>query len=282
MGSHEQTGIAGCFSVDEYERDVIRKHERTRKDKEDDRTRHLLTLGAQTGPVFLTYPAVRPRSTRSSAGPRAGPPLFDFTAGDGVQHTLWRLGGGDRDAVVAAFDRIPLLYIADGHHRAASAMRARQALRETAPGRRPDRGRRLPGRGLRPRPDAGPGLSPGRQGPGRPDAGRHSWPPSGPGPGRARQRLAGGPGRGVDVPRRPLACADPGSGAGRRDRRPIGSTSHACRPRSSSPCSGSATRGPTPGSTSSAGSAVRAPSSSGSTRGPEPWPSPSTRSTSGT
>src|ERR1700674_4193180 len=57
MGSHEQTGIAGCFSVDEYEHDVVRKHERTRKDKEDDRTRHVLTLRAQTGPVFLTYPA---------------------------------------------------------------------------------------------------------------------------------------------------------------------------------------------------------------------------------
>ncbi len=133
MGSHEQAGIAGCFSVDEYERDVVRKHERTRKDKEDDRTRHLLTLGAQTGPVFLTYPA-DPALDALVSRAASGAPLFDFTAVDGVQHTLWRLGAGEREAVVAAFDRIPLLYIADGHHRAASAMRARQALRETHPG----------------------------------------------------------------------------------------------------------------------------------------------------
>ena len=57
MGSHVQTGLAGCFSLDEYDRDIIKKHERTRRDKEDDRTRHMLALGAQTGPVFLTYRA---------------------------------------------------------------------------------------------------------------------------------------------------------------------------------------------------------------------------------
>jgi len=133
MGSHEQVGVAGCFSVDEYEADVVRKHERTRKDKEDDRTRHLLTLEAQTGPVFLTYRAAAPIDALVARAVTA-PPLFDFTAVDGVQHTLWRLGDGDRESVVAAFGRIPLLYIADGHHRAASAMRARQALRKADPG----------------------------------------------------------------------------------------------------------------------------------------------------
>ena len=127
MANHVQTGLAGCFSVDEYERNVIRKHERTRKDKEDDRTRHIIDLRAQTGPVFLTYPAsasvddVAARVTGSD-------PLFDFTAPDAVQHTVWRVPEGDVLALVEAFRVIPLLYIADGHHRAASAMRARQAL----------------------------------------------------------------------------------------------------------------------------------------------------------
>jgi uncharacterized protein (DUF1015 family) len=127
MGAHEQLGVAGCFSIDEYDRDIIKKHERTRRDKEDDRTRHMLTLGSQTGPVFLTY--------RASAGVNdlgrratAGTPLFDFTAVDGVQHTLWRVEGADRDGLVAAFSRIPSLYIADGHHRAASAARTRTEI----------------------------------------------------------------------------------------------------------------------------------------------------------
>jgi uncharacterized protein (DUF1015 family) len=133
MGSHEQSGIAGCFSVDEYERDIIRKHERTRKDKEDDRTRQIIALRAQTGPVFLTYPAAGDVDS-AVARAVAAPPLFDFSAPDGVQHTVWRVGDADRDALVAAFARIPYLYIADGHHRAASALRAREALRERAPG----------------------------------------------------------------------------------------------------------------------------------------------------
>jgi uncharacterized protein (DUF1015 family) len=132
MGSHVQVGIAGCFSVDEYEQDVIRKHERTRRDKEDDRTRHLLTLGAQTGPVFLTYPAATAIDALATRAIGAEP-LFDFEAADHVRHTMWRLGDSDREAVVAAFGQIPLLYIADGHHRAASAMRARAAVRERAP-----------------------------------------------------------------------------------------------------------------------------------------------------
>ena len=131
MGAHEQTGLAGCFSVDEYERDVIRKHERTRQDKEDDRTRHIVDLRAQTGPVFLTYPA---SATVDGAAARAavGASLFDFTARDGVRHTVWRVPDDDVGQLVDAFRAIPLLYIADGHHRAASAMRARQALAERA------------------------------------------------------------------------------------------------------------------------------------------------------
>jgi uncharacterized protein (DUF1015 family) len=129
MGSHEQTGVAGCFSVDEYERDVIKKHERTRRDKEDDRTRHMLELRAQTGVVFLTY--------KASAGVDAlaahvmsTAPLFDFTAPDDVHHTIWAAGGDETRLLQGLFANIPSLYIADGHHRAASAARARAELRQ--------------------------------------------------------------------------------------------------------------------------------------------------------
>jgi uncharacterized protein (DUF1015 family) len=131
MGGHEQTGVAACFSVDEYDRDVIKKHERTRRDKEDDRTRHILSLRAQTGPVFLTYRA----SSRVDAVVHrtidSKPPLFDFTAPDDVQHTIWRVEIRDEHDLITAFERIPALYIADGHHRAASAARAREQLRGT-------------------------------------------------------------------------------------------------------------------------------------------------------
>lgn len=129
MGTHEQTGIAACFSLDEYEQGTIVRHERTRKDKEDDRTRHLLELSAQTGPVFLTYPA-EPAIDAIAAAVTAGAPLIDFTADDGIRHTLWRVPDESSRRLVAAFERVPRLYIADGHHRAASAWRAKQALRE--------------------------------------------------------------------------------------------------------------------------------------------------------
>ena len=128
MGNHEQTGVAGCFSVDEYEADIIKKHERTRRDKEDDRTRHIVELRAQTGVVFLTYRAAPAVDTQAKTV-AAGEPLYDFTASDGVRHTIWRAGRDATDALVSAFRSIPALYIADGHHRAASAARARAELR---------------------------------------------------------------------------------------------------------------------------------------------------------
>jgi uncharacterized protein (DUF1015 family) len=127
MGSHEQTGIAGCFSVDEYQQDVVKKHERTRPDKEDDRTRHITALRAQTGVVFLTYRAA-PRVDGLMQQAASGTPLFDFTADDGVHHTIWAAPAGVTTQLVEAFSAIPALYIADGHHRAASAARARTAL----------------------------------------------------------------------------------------------------------------------------------------------------------
>jgi uncharacterized protein (DUF1015 family) len=128
-GGHEQTGVAACYSLDEYEQGLIKKHEHTRRDKEDDRTRHMIALRAQTGLVFLTYRA----SAEVDAIARrvcSAPPLYEFTAADGVTHALWRVERpDDASALAAAFGRLPALYIADGHHRAASAARARAVLR---------------------------------------------------------------------------------------------------------------------------------------------------------
>jgi uncharacterized protein (DUF1015 family) len=129
MAAHTQTGVAACFSIDEYEQDVIKKHERTRRDKEDDRTRHIVELGAQTGVVFLTYRA-RPEIGAVQETILSGAPLYDFTADDGVRHTVWRAGVDHTRDLVRAFGSVPALYIADGHHRAASAARARAQLRD--------------------------------------------------------------------------------------------------------------------------------------------------------
>jgi uncharacterized protein (DUF1015 family) len=134
MGSHEQTGLAGCFSVDEYDRGLIKKHEKTRKDKEDDRTRHITELRAQTGLVFLTYRATAAVNTVIRRTTAAAP-LYDLVAPDGVAHTIWRIGGADRDALVEAFAQLDSLYIADGHHRAASAARVRHSVPGTEAGR---------------------------------------------------------------------------------------------------------------------------------------------------
>ena len=136
MGGHEQTGVAACFSLEEYDRNIIKKHERTRRDKEDDRTRHMLALGAQTGPVFLTYHA----SHEINAIARrvaSCTPLYDFNADDGVRHTIWRAQPEETTWLVALFGRVPSVYIADGHHRAASAARARDEIRQSESSRHP-------------------------------------------------------------------------------------------------------------------------------------------------
>jgi uncharacterized protein (DUF1015 family) len=127
MGGREQTGIAGCFSVDEYEANLVKKHEKTRRDKEDDRTRHIVELRAQTGLVFLTFRGTMAIDEIVARACRR-PALYDFTAPDGVGHTVWPVTGSDRDDLVEAFRALDALYIADGHHRAASAARARQTL----------------------------------------------------------------------------------------------------------------------------------------------------------
>lgn len=132
MGEREQTGLVACCSVDEYDNDIIRKHERTRRDKEDDRTRHILTIRAQTGPVFLTYRADK-RVNTLLAPATLSEPLFDFVASDGIAHTIWRIPNQLNAQVSEAFAAVPLLYIADGHHRAKSASRAREAMQAENP-----------------------------------------------------------------------------------------------------------------------------------------------------
>ena len=129
---HVQTGIAGCFSLDEYDRGVVKRHEGTRREKEDDRTRHMLALRAQTGIVFLMYRSDRTIDTLLAAGAEATP-LLEVAADDGVTHTVWRLTAAAAAAAVEAFRALPAIYIADGHHRIASAARARAELADADP-----------------------------------------------------------------------------------------------------------------------------------------------------
>ncbi len=130
MGDHVQIGVVGCGSVDEYDQDLIKKHEKTRPDKEDDRTRHVLTLGAHVGPIFLTYRGTRRIDAAVDSVTSTEAPLYDFVAADGVAHTVWRVP--DSVELETAFREVPALYVADGHHRAASASRARATRREQA------------------------------------------------------------------------------------------------------------------------------------------------------
>jgi uncharacterized protein (DUF1015 family) len=127
MGNHSQVGLVAAASCEEYLHGIIKKHELTRFDKEDDRVRHIETLDSQTGPVFLTYRAIRELDDLF-ARKIADKPAIDFTAKDGVRHTSWVLSQpGDIAFVESAFNRIPALYIADGHHRSAAAARVYQS-----------------------------------------------------------------------------------------------------------------------------------------------------------
>jgi uncharacterized protein (DUF1015 family) len=127
MNGHVQSGIAACYSIDEYDRDLIKKHEKTRPDKEDDRTRHMLAIGAQTGPVFMTYRASKAVDAIVKRVAEQ-PALFDFTAADGVRHQVWQVPAAENQPLVDAFAKNDAHYIADGHHRAASAARTRRSL----------------------------------------------------------------------------------------------------------------------------------------------------------
>lgn len=120
MNGRKQTGVLGACSVQDYEDDIIRKHEKTRKVKEDDRTKLVDTLSAHTGPIFLTF-RDRPEIQTLIDETLATPPHFDFVADDGIAHRLWR--AKNPAAFEEEFGRVPLSYVADGHHRSASAWR---------------------------------------------------------------------------------------------------------------------------------------------------------------
>ncbi|MDD5261051.1 MAG: DUF1015 domain-containing protein [Methylacidiphilales bacterium] len=130
MGNHTQTGVTAVFHVDDYNNDIIKKHEKTRPDKEDDRTRITHELSANPEPVFLTYKdSVEIDALVAEAA--KGAPLYDFTAPDGIQHAVWRIPGGE--AFMQAFDKVPVAYVADGHHRSASAARVGKERRQANP-----------------------------------------------------------------------------------------------------------------------------------------------------
>ena len=120
MGGRSQVGVVGCVHIEDYEQDVIKKHERTRKDKEDDRTKHVLTLNANAEPVFLTYEG-QPYLDRLSSDEMRTKPIYDFTS-EGVRHRVWAVRNAE--TYVDGFRRIAAAYVADGHHRSASAWRA--------------------------------------------------------------------------------------------------------------------------------------------------------------
>jgi len=127
---HTQVGVVAGCSVDEYDQGLIAIHERTRQAKEDDRARHVVTMRCQAEPIFLAY---RGRADIDAlvGETMQGVPLYDFTAPDGVQHTIWTVE--EPEHLCAAFRDVPRLYVADGHHRAKSASRAREALRADNP-----------------------------------------------------------------------------------------------------------------------------------------------------
>ncbi|MDL1891946.1 DUF1015 domain-containing protein [Sphingobacteriales bacterium CHB3] len=138
MGNHTQYGIIGCASVQEYLNDTIKKHELTRKDKEDDRTRHVKVTNAHTGPIFLTYHA-EPRIDAIVDRVRLVDPTYNFVADDGIRHQLWVIS--DERLIrqlVEHFGRVNYLYVADGHHRSAAAARVGKEIADANPNHKGD------------------------------------------------------------------------------------------------------------------------------------------------
>lgn len=141
MGGRSQTGIVACCAIDDYLENVIKKHENTLEEKELDRIRHIDALDAQTGPIFLTYRDSDAIDILVAAVKKTAP-LYDFAGEDGVTHRVWRMAAASEETacsqayagLVAAFAKVPCAYIADGHHRAASAVKVGLARREANPG----------------------------------------------------------------------------------------------------------------------------------------------------
>lgn len=128
-----QVGIAATFSVADYNNNIIMKHENTRKVKEDDRTNHIITTQAQTGAVFLTYKGVETVNQIVDNTMEENKPLYDFTSSDTVKHTVWMLPEEYNETIQNEIANVEKLYIADGHHRAASAARAQQVMMQNNP-----------------------------------------------------------------------------------------------------------------------------------------------------
>lgn len=135
LGARSQVGLVGGCRVEDYFADTIKKHEKTKKPTEDDRTRHILEVGAQTGPIFLLY-RDKPEIDALVAREISRLPSIDFVAKDGVRHEVWRIQ--DPIAFLKAFEGVPVAYVADGHHRAAAAARAGREMVASNPRHRGD------------------------------------------------------------------------------------------------------------------------------------------------
>ena len=135
MNGRAQIGIVGCTSIDEYSQNVIRKHELTRADKEQDRINHVDYCDANTGPIFLTYRAKDEINAAVDGQMAEKCPVYDFTSDDGIRHTVWVIDDPDVvEQLTDAFAGVENLYIADGHHRSASAVRVGGMRRQANPG----------------------------------------------------------------------------------------------------------------------------------------------------
>jgi uncharacterized protein (DUF1015 family) len=130
MAGRSQTGMAACCATEDYESGALKTHEKTRPDKENDRTRHIERLKAHAEPIFIAYRDDTALADLMADATRREP-LYDFRAPDGIGHTVWRIA--EPEPFVRAFARIPTAYIADGHHRAAAAVRVAQARRRADP-----------------------------------------------------------------------------------------------------------------------------------------------------
>ena len=131
MDGRAQVGIAATFAVDDYDNDIILKHEKTRKVKEDDRTNHIVTTETQTGIVFLTYRGADAINKPVNKTIDETEPEYDFTSPDGIQHTVWLLPDEYNNSLIEEFGKQDEIYVADGHHRAKSASRAREEKRNS-------------------------------------------------------------------------------------------------------------------------------------------------------
>ena len=133
MDGHSQTGVVGCASIDDYRNNVIKKHENTRADKEEDRIRHVDTCSMQTGPIFLAYRAKEDLKEKIGELKKQAP-VYDFVSEDGIGHRVWVIDNdSDVSMIEEAFRKIPAIYIADGHHRCASAVKVGLKRREQYP-----------------------------------------------------------------------------------------------------------------------------------------------------